>query len=128
MTHHPLDLPAEFPKRKLARHAERGISEFAQDHLDVYLSGHYHRSSAISTRQRYSAGSYGAIAVQAGTISTRSRGERQSFSLLHIKRTRIKVTPYLWDPIHNDFSPTNSFDFSLKNRQWVLLDEMNRVT
>ena len=123
VTHHPLDLPAEFPKRKLARHAERGISEFAQAHIDVYLSGHYHRSSAISTRERYSTGSYGAIAVQAGTISTRSRGERQSFSLLHIERTRIRVTPYLWDPIRNDFSATNSFDFSLQNRQWVLLDD-----
>ena len=119
VSHHPLDLPEEHPKRKLASHAEWGIYELAKSHIDIYLSGHYHRSGVVHTTQRYRKDHYAAVAIQAGTISNRMRGELYSFNLLKIKRTTINITPYVWDVTHKDFVATTSFDFVSRDNQWI---------
>ncbi len=120
ITHHPLDLPSASPKRKLARRSTRGVYRLARSRVDMYLSGHYHRSSAVVTRTRYPKDHYAAIALQAGTVSLRSRGQLQSFNVLNITRSRIDVSVYMWNPKRNQFIASETMQFVFENdRGWV---------
>ncbi len=119
VTHHPLDLPPTSPKRKLARKSKRGIYHLSKSRIDCYISGHYHRSSAVVTRIRYPKDHYAAIALQAGTVSLRSRGQSQSFNVLHIDHGRITVTVFMWNLSLKRFLPTDTFEFQQDERGWL---------
>lgn len=118
VTHHPLDLPLSYPKRKLARRAAHGIYTLSKARIDLYLSGHYHRSSAIGTHIRYTKPHHAAVAVQAGTVSTRRRGERQSFNVIEIERKRMSVTHHLWDPTLKKFARSKTHHFTYEGGAW----------
>ncbi len=118
VTHHPLDLPSHYPKRKLATQAEQGIYELAQSKVALYLSGHYHRASTVTTKERYSQDHFAAIALQAGTVSNRIRGESQSFNVLTVEHTSIAIIPYIWDVVDGHFLPKETFSFIYLEEQW----------
>jgi hypothetical protein len=66
---------------------------------DVLLAGHLHVSFTGRTAERYQISGHSALVVQAGTaISTRGRGEFNSFNILRIERQRIAVERYSWKP------------------------------
>ena len=121
VTHHPLDLPTQYKAKKIIHKADKIIKHFSAQSIDVYLSGHYHRSSIITTAERYGVKDYSAIAVQAGTISTRSRGEMPSFNVLTIDKGAIKINTYLWNSDDKDFKVSSTNQYKLSKGVWKVI-------
>ncbi len=103
VTHHPFNLPFNWPDHKLAKRAKMAVHKLAEAGVDLYLSGHYHLSLISATTSRYKIDNYSAIAVQAGTISTRIRGESPSFNVITINKKLITVETYFWDQKKQSF-------------------------
>ena len=118
VTHHPLDLPIEKPRRKLAGEAERGVTELSKQNVDMYLSGHYHRSSVTRTEARYDIGGYAALAVQAGTLSKRQRGEAESFNVLRVNNPVAHVETYVWSRSKKCFEKRVETTYKRKREVW----------
>jgi 3',5'-cyclic AMP phosphodiesterase CpdA len=118
VSHHPLDLPSEKHKRKLAKYAHVGVDLLSTSNIDLYLSGHLHRSSVVTTEERYNKLKYCAIAVSAGTVSSRQRGEVPSFNVLHIDRPAISLETYLFDPEAQVFVQNIINNFEINQNLW----------
>jgi hypothetical protein len=57
--------------------------------------------------------------VQAGTVSTRSRGEQPSFNVLRIQRPAISVERLVWDPAQRLFVETAASNFCHGDAGWA---------
>jgi 3',5'-cyclic AMP phosphodiesterase CpdA len=119
VTHHPFDLPPEFEDRHLAGRARTAIERLALAGADVYLAGHMHLSYAGPTAFRHKIQGYAALVVQAGTaVSTRSRGESNSFNLLRVEYRRIEVERYNWRPESGRFEIARAETFHRTAEGW----------
>lgn len=118
VSHHPFDLPIHIKKRKLARKASGGMELLATYNIDLYLSGHYHRSSVVATTERYKTLGYSGIALQAGTVSRRQRGEVQSFNVIFIQKPKLHIETLLWNSEEGIFRKNSETDFQLKDNTW----------
>ncbi|MEO5635266.1 MAG: metallophosphoesterase [Candidatus Paceibacterota bacterium] len=118
VSHHPLDLPIHIPRYKLARKASGGMELLATYNIDLYLSGHYHRSSVVATSERYKTLGYSGISLQAGTVSRRQRGEVQSFNVITINKPRLLIETFLWKSEENLFRKSTENNFQLKDNAW----------
>ena len=97
VTHHPFDLPEKFHARELIG-TRRNIVQRVVGCVDMLLAGHMHISHAGPTALRYKISGQSAIFVQAGTaLSSRMRGESNSFQLIETGERSIRVRP-LRDP------------------------------
>ena len=103
VTHHPFDLPPGIHKRRLLGRAHQAMAKLARANADLFLSGHLHKSHASHSVERYRIEGHSALIVQAGTVSTRGRGEQPSFNVLQIQRPAIQLSKYVWDPALGDF-------------------------
>jgi 3',5'-cyclic AMP phosphodiesterase CpdA len=110
VTHHPFDLPDGYEdRRQLVGRAEMAMAVLATSEVDLVLSGHLHLNHTAFTATRYRIAGYSALLVQAGTaISTRGRGEANSFNLLQITLRAITVKRMDWD------STAGKFDCAVK--------------
>jgi 3',5'-cyclic AMP phosphodiesterase CpdA len=97
VTHHPFDLPDTHDPRHLIGRAHMAMSHLAKVGADLFLAGHLHLSHVGCTAERYKIEGHAALVVQAGTISTRGRGERNSFNVLRLQRPEITVERLTWD-------------------------------
>ena len=104
VTHHPFDLPPGVNERRLVGHAYPAMARLAQANADLFLSGHLHLSHATYSAERYRIEGQSALIVQAGTVSTRSRGEQPSFNVLEIQRPAIVLSKFVWNPSSSDFT------------------------
>ena len=108
VVHHPLDVPRAWKKAPEATRARLAFEQWFDCGVDVILAGHEHRAHATNEAERLRIGTHSAIMVQAGTaISTRLRGEANSFNLLHIDGAAIVVERKTWsgksfDTTHKD--------------------------
>jgi 3',5'-cyclic AMP phosphodiesterase CpdA len=92
VTHHPFELPEGHNTRDLVGRARMAMGKLALCGADVFLAGHLHRSYTAHTAERYRIAGHSALVIQAGTaISTRGRGEKNSFNVLHIEHPRVVV-------------------------------------
>ena len=98
VTHHPFDLPEGVGEERLLGGAAMAMQKLAAASADLFLAGHLHRSHIGHTAARYKIAGHSALVVQAGTVSTRSRGEQPSFNVLRIERPNISVERLVWDP------------------------------
>ena len=99
VTHHPFDVPADADQDDVLGRAPMAMAEFARAEVDVFLSGHLHRSNLATTAQRYRIGGFAAVLVQAGTAtSTRGRGEHNAFNVLRIGDSDLRVQTWRWSP------------------------------
>ncbi len=98
VTHHPFDLPEGVREKRLVGGAARAMRKLAAARADLFLAGHLHISHVGSTAERYRIAGHSALVVQAGTVSTRSRGEQPSFNVIHVDRPYITVERLVWDP------------------------------
>ena len=73
---------------------------------DLFLAGHLHVSHIGHTAERYQIAGHSALVVQAGTVSTRSRGEHPSFNVLRIQRPHISVARLVWEQTAGAFTET----------------------
>lgn len=98
VTHHPFDLPEGVREQRLVGGAAKAMAKLAEAGADLFLAGHLHLSHIGHTAARYKIAGHSALVVQAGTVSTRSRGEQPSFNVLRIERPHISVERHVWDP------------------------------
>lgn len=117
VTHHPLDLPST-TMLPLAARAERAIYGLAPSRVDLFLAGHHHLSSVISTGERYKNLLTPAIAVQAGTVSMREFGERPSFNLLQISGDEIRIETHRVQEVNEGFRPVAMCRFVRERGVW----------
>lgn len=96
VTHHPFDLPEGFPVDHLVGRASIAMERFASAGADLFLAGHLHVSHVGHTADRYNIAGHSALVVQAGTLSTRGRGELNTFNVLRIARPEMTVERYSW--------------------------------
>ena len=97
VTHHPFDLPEGYPSEHLVGRASMAMQRFAEVGADLFLAGHLHVSHVGHTADRYNIAGHSALVVQAGTLSTRGRGELNTFNVLRIARPEMTVERYSWE-------------------------------
>lgn len=96
VTHHPFDLPEGIPDAHLVGRASLAMQQFATAGADLFLAGHLHVSHVGHTADRYNIAGHSALVVQAGTLSTRGRGELNTFNVLRIARPEMAIERYSW--------------------------------
>jgi 3',5'-cyclic AMP phosphodiesterase CpdA len=104
VTHHPFDLPPGVHERRLLGRSAEAMARLGAVNADLFLSGHLHVSHVSHTVDRYEAAGHSALIVQAGTVSTRSRGEQPSFNVLRMQRPDIELTRHSWSDQGADFT------------------------
>ena len=121
VSHHPFDLASDADGSDLVGRAEMAMQAFAGCGVDLFLSGHLHRTHASNTARRYAIEGFAALVVQAGTAtSTRGRGEPNSFNVLRIGATGMQVETLAWDPASGRFQSFSRQEFEyLHGRGWA---------
>ena len=118
MTHHPFDLPEHYTARNLVGRARLAMNTIADCGVDLLLAGHFHLGHAGHTAVRYKTHGHSAIFVQAGTLSTRERGEPGSFNAIRIQSRDgaarlVEVDRFWWSEVERAFmkASTEAFEF-----------------
>lgn len=119
VTHHPFDLPEGVNEARLLGRAAMAMTRLAAAGADLFLAGHLHLSHIGHTAERYRIAGHSALVVQAGTVSTRSRGEQPSFNVLRIERPNISVERLVWDPARRVFAESAASVFHHTSDGWV---------
>jgi 3',5'-cyclic AMP phosphodiesterase CpdA len=119
VTHHPFDLPAGVPERRLLGRARRAMARLAAAKADLFLSGHLHLSHASHSVERYRIAGHSALIVQAGTVSMRGRGEQPSFNLVHVERPCMELLRFVWDPARAAFTATGVGRYRHTDAGWI---------
>jgi 3',5'-cyclic AMP phosphodiesterase CpdA len=120
VTHHPFDLPAGYDDSDLVGRAQMAMTGLAECGADVFLAGHLHVSHTGHTAQRYKIQGHSALVVQAGTaISTRGRGEANSFNLVRLEHPEISLQRFSWNPESLSFTVTDEEQFQHSQEGWA---------
>jgi 3',5'-cyclic AMP phosphodiesterase CpdA len=120
VTHHPFDLPPGVHERRLIGRGVMAMARLAEANADLFLSGHLHISHVSHAVDRYDIEGHSALIVQAGTVSTRSRGEQPSFNVLRMQRPEIEVSRHSWDQASSSFIATPVGRYRHTPRGWEL--------
>jgi 3',5'-cyclic AMP phosphodiesterase CpdA len=124
VTHHPFDLPHGYHERELVGRARMAMEALASCGADVLLAGHLHVSHIGQTAERYRISGHSALVVQAGTaISTRGRGETNSFNIIQIEHPHISINQQTWQPTREDFSTSSLAYFQHTPDGWVSIKD-----
>jgi 3',5'-cyclic AMP phosphodiesterase CpdA len=118
VTHHPFDLPEGVAEARLLGRAAMAMDKLAAAGADLFLAGHLHISHIGHTAERYKIGGRSALVVQAGTVSTRSRGEEPSFNVLRIQRPRISIERLVWDAERGEFVGAGEAHYLHSEKGW----------
>ena len=123
VTHHPFDLPSGYDDRDLVGRAQMAMAGLAECGADVFLAGHLHVSHTGNTAKRYNIQGHSALVVQAGTaISTRGRGEANSFNLIRLQHPEIVVERFGWDRAALGFMRVSEERFMHSAAGWARVD------
>jgi 3',5'-cyclic AMP phosphodiesterase CpdA len=122
VTHHPFDLPTDEVRHQLVGGARTAMAAFAKVGADLFLAGHLHVSHIGHTAERYKIEGHSALVVQAGTISTRRRGEVNSFNVLRVERPTIVVERWSWSEERTMFAAESVRAFQHTDRGWIADD------
>jgi 3',5'-cyclic AMP phosphodiesterase CpdA len=120
VTHHPFDLPPGVHERRLLGRSAEAMARLGDVSADLFLSGHLHISHVSHTVDRYEAAEHSALIVQAGTVSTRSRGEQPSFNVLRMQRPEIDLMRHFWDDHAAGFTSQIVGRYRHTERGWSL--------
>ena len=121
VTHHPFDLPAGHGEKHLIGRSDMAMAQLADAGADVFLAGHLHVSHLGLTADRYRHAGHSALVVQAGTLSTRERGEQNTINVLRVARPRIAIERHTWDEATQTFQPSWSAAFQHTPDGWSLV-------
>ena len=106
VTHHPFDLPHGHRRDQLIGRSTMAMPLLTAAGADLFLAGHLHLSHVGHTADRYRSAGRTALIVQAGTLSTRGRGEPNAFNVLRIARPQIAIERHTWDESAQRFQAT----------------------
>lgn len=114
VTHHPFDIPRDRDEEdQIVGRAKMALETLAHCGADVLLSGHLHMTHWGHTAHRYRIAGISALVIMAGTaLSTRKRGETNSFNLMRISPRHIEVDQYVWKDGDFVHATTEAFDHS----------------
>ena len=118
VTHHPFDLPATHGNHHLIGRSEMAMTRLADAGADVFLAGHLHISHVGHTAARYQIAGHSAVVVQAGTISSRRRGEVNAINVLRLDSAEIDVERYSWNDDTQAFEPSSNRTFQRTVTGW----------
>lgn len=104
VTHHPFDLPPDHAPGHLIGRAQPAMQKLAAAGADMFLAGHLHRSHVGETAERYKVAGHNAIVVQAGTLSTRGRGELNAFNVVRLAAPEAVIEHHSWDNVQGRFA------------------------
>jgi 3',5'-cyclic AMP phosphodiesterase CpdA len=120
VTHHPFHVPEGGDEDDLVRCPPEATAKLGQCRLDILLAGHLHRGHTGPLAERFRMGGYSALAVSAGTaISTRVRGESNSFNVLRLEHPHIDVSRYSWEPESTTFVAASCERFTRTSSGWA---------
>ncbi len=125
VTHHPFDLPVDYASEHLVGRAKRAMGQLASVGADLFLAGHLHVSHIGHTAERYKIAGHSALVVQAGTLSTRQRGEVNAFNVLRVERPRIVVARHTWDNDRQTFVDSSTRVFRHAAGGWIEEDSQS---
>jgi 3',5'-cyclic AMP phosphodiesterase CpdA len=111
VTHHPFDVPDTHGDAHLIGRADMTMRRLAVAGVDLFLAGHLHVSHVGETATRYRIAGHSALVVQAGTMSTRRRGEVNAINVLRVSRARIDVARHSWSDARRSFEVSWSGTF-----------------
>jgi 3',5'-cyclic AMP phosphodiesterase CpdA len=98
VTHHPLMAPLLAPERQIVGRAEHALEAVAKAGVDLLLTGHYHQASSRNVTSYHLTVKRTILVSQAGTaISTRLRGEVNSYNVIRIDGRRVSCEQRDWD-------------------------------
>ena len=118
VTHHPFDVPKDGHHTEVVGRADMAMTVLAECGADVLLAGHLHTSHIGHTATRYKIEGHSALLIQAGTAtSTRERGERNSFNVVHVAHPHITVERFVWGS--GAFAPGAREEFLHTPAGWV---------
>jgi 3',5'-cyclic AMP phosphodiesterase CpdA len=122
VSHHPFDVPSGHSSRDIVGRAARGMAELTACGADIFLAGHLHFSQTDQLVNRYQLQGQCALLVQAGTaVSTRQRGELNSFNVLSLDYPRVTVVRYEWQAEERRFGPRQTKSFLRTAYGWERL-------
>ena len=114
VTHHPFDVPKGSDEAdQIVGRAKMALEKLAHCGADLLISGHLHETHVGHTAERYQIAGVSALVIQAGTaLSTRTRGENNSFNVLRVSPRHVEVDQYITK--EGDFvrTATRAFDHS----------------
>jgi len=112
VSHHPFDVPADSTEEdQIVGRARMALEKLADCGADILLAGHLHTTHVGHTEKRYDIAGVSALVVQAGTaLSTRKRGETNSFNLLRVESRHIEIDRYEWRNEAFACAGTQAFD------------------
>jgi 3',5'-cyclic AMP phosphodiesterase CpdA len=119
VTHHPFDVPEGVPPEHLVGRASMAMQHFAEVGADLFLAGHLHLSHVGHTADRYNIAGHSALVVQAGTLSTRGRGELNTFNVLRIARPEMVIERYSWKTGRQGFDRSFAGTFRHTPEGWT---------
>ncbi|MCI0335996.1 MAG: metallophosphoesterase [Acidobacteria bacterium] len=123
VTHHPLDLSEGYSGKGEVGNARLAMEMLAGCGIDLFLAGHLHMGH-FGRAARYRIVGHSAIVLQAGTaISSRGRGESNSFNVLRIERPYITVERLSWERDLGLFVVSARKLFRLSAEGWALVHE-----
>ena len=98
VTHHPLMPPLLAPARQIVGRAEHALDAIAEAGVDLLLTGHYHQASSRNVTSYHLTTKRTVLVSQAGTaISTRRRGEVNSYNFIRVDGARVSCAQREWD-------------------------------
>ncbi len=119
VVHHPLDLPDTLGHDLVGR-ARMVLTRLAGCGIDLILSGHLHVSRFTGPAERLRIGGHSALVVQAGTaISTRSRGESNSFNVIETAADHLVISQRCWSAGAGDFIECSREKYQHSTTGWV---------
>ena len=119
VTHHPFDLPESYRQRRLVGRARMAIQQLNECRVDLFLAGHFHVGGAAPTAFQMPLNGHSSLVVQAGTaISTRTRGEHNTFNVIRIDLPRLSIDRVEWTPEQAAFAVSEIAHFRRGATGW----------
>ena len=118
VTHHPFDLPKGHGEEHLIGRSGMAMQRLTDAGADLFLAGHLHVSHVGDTAERYQHGGHSALVVQAGTLSTRGRGELNTINVPRLARPQIAIERYTWIESAQAFQSSWSSAFQQTANGW----------
>jgi 3',5'-cyclic AMP phosphodiesterase CpdA len=118
ITHHPLMPPPDSPERDIVGRADPALQAIAAAGVELLLTGHYHRAFSGDIASYHLAARRSILVSQAGTaISTRRRGEVNSYNLITVDQRDVSCARRIWDG--ERFTPSTIQHYALLGRHWL---------
>ncbi|NUS38390.1 MAG: metallophosphoesterase [Lysobacter sp.] len=104
VSHHPFEQGPHATVRDRVGRADMARRALAGCRIDLFLSGHLHRSHQ-ALAEPVDEGGYAGLVVHAGTAtSTRGRGEANAFNVLRVTSNSLVLDTLAFDPRHARFA------------------------